>query len=513
MALAAQSIPVIAPVRFSAQSSGDESLYRRLVEGVSDYAIYMLDPDGVVSSWNAGAQRFKGYVADEIIGHHFSRFYTPEDLADGRPARGLNTAATEGRFEDRGWRVRKDGTRFRAHVVIDAIREPDGGLIGFAKITRDVSDSWVQEQELRRSEQRFRLLVSGVTDYAIYMLDLTGVINSWNAGAERFKGYKTPEVLGRHFSMFYKQEDRDAGLPLRALATARETGRFEANGWRVRKDGTEFWANVIIDLIRDDEGVPIGFAKVTRDLSERRAADLRLRELTTSNEELEQFIHIASHDLREPLRKVIAFSDLIREDEGDRLSAEARDYLGSITSATRRMQALLGSLLTLTRVTSQGRSFDPCDLASVLDEVRADLQMALTERGALVEVGPMPKIEADAAQMRQLFQNLIENAIKYRRPEVRPEVRIRELSDADPEFISLEVRDNGIGFEPQYEERIFGVFQRLHTRDQYGGAGIGLSICRKICTRHRGSIRAAGIPGQGACFTVRLPRQHRVDES
>lgn len=362
-------------------------------------------------------------------------------------------------------------------------------------------------------ESLFRRLVEGVSDYAIYMLDPDGVVSSWNAGAERFKGYKAPEVLGQHFSMFYKPEDRESGLPARALATARETGRFEANGWRVRKDGTAFWANVVIDLIRDESGVPIGFAKITRDLSERRAADLRLRELTSSNEELEQFIHIASHDLREPLRKVIAFSDLILEDEGERLSAEAREYLGSITSATRRMQALLGSLLTLTRVTSQGRSFDPCDLSSVLDEVRSDLQLMLAERKALVDVGPLPKIEADAAQMRQLFQNLIENAIKYRRPEVRPEVQIRELPDEDPEFVRVEVRDNGIGFEPRYEERIFGVFQRLHTRDQYGGAGIGLSICRKICTRHRGSIRAAGVPDQGACFTLRLPRRHRVDES
>lgn len=491
----------------------DERLFRRLVEGISDYAIYMLDPQGLVSSWNLGAQRFKGYLPQEIVGEHFSRFYTPEDRDDGRPMRGLGIAREEGRFEDRGWRMRKDGTRFRAHVVIDAIRDPDGTLIGFAKITRDVTESWIQEQELKRSEQRFRLLVSGVTDYAIYLLDLGGVINSWNAGAERFKGYKSPEVLGRHFSMFYKPEDRASGLPVRALATARDTGRFEDNGWRVRKDGTAFWANVIIDLIRDDSGVPIGFAKITRDLSERRAADLRLRELTSSNEELEQFIHIASHDLREPLRKVLAFSDLILEDEGERLSADARSHLGSITAATRRMQALLGSLLTLSRVTAQGRSFDPCDLADVLGDVRSDLQMALAERGARVEVDGLPKIEADAAQMRQLFQNLIENAIKYRRPEVAPEVRIREVPDADPEFVRVEVQDNGIGFEARYEERIFGVFQRLHTRDQYGGAGIGLSICRKICTRHRGSIRAVGVPGQGACFTLRLPRRHRVDES
>jgi light-regulated signal transduction histidine kinase (bacteriophytochrome) len=269
---------------------------------------------------------------------------------------------------------------------------------------------------------------------------------------------------------------------------------------------------VIIDLIRNDDGVPIGFAKITRDVSERRAADLRLRDLTKANQDLEQFVHIASHDLREPLRKVLAFSDLLVEEEGAKLSSQALDYLRSITSSTQRMQSLLASLLDLTRVTSQGQPFDPCPLNQVLSEVCSDLEIAIDESAAQVQVGELPQIEADAAQMRQLFQNLIENAVKYAQDGVAARIDIRAQPDPDSGFITITVADNGIGFEPEYQERIFGVFQRLHTRDRYGGAGIGLAICRKICTRHGGEISARAKPLQGAVFTVRLPRRHATHD-
>ena len=487
-----------------------DDLHRQLVEGVSDYAIYMLNPSGHVISWNKGAQRVKGYTPTEIIGRHFSVFYTAEDRTDGRPQRALSTAATEGRFEDRAWRVRKDGSQFRAHVIIDRILGEDGGLVGYAKITRDISDSYAQELALRESEQRFRLLVTRVTDYAIYMLDLNGMVNSWNAGAERFKGYRQDEIIGRHFSLFYTQEDRANGKPARALGLALREGRYEESGWRLRKDGRQFWAHVVIDLIHDDQGHPIGFAKITRDVSERRAADLRLRDLSRANEELEQFIHIASHDLREPLRKVLSFSDLLFEEEGSKLAAQSLGYLRSITSATQRMQDLLASLLDLTRVTSQGRPFDPCPLNGVLNDVCSDLEILIEERGAVVNVDVLPSIEADTAQMRQLFQNLIDNALKYSRDGLPPHIVIREVPDPDPCLIAISVSDNGIGFDEQYCERIFGVFQRLHARDRYGGSGIGLAICRKICLRHGGRISACAIPMQGAVFTVRLARRHIV---
>lgn len=489
-------------------SPQSDSFYQRLVESVSDYAIYMLSVDGLVCSWNLGAQRFKGYSAEEVIGEHFSRFYPPEDRAQGMPERALAIARAEGRFEDRAWRVRKGGERFRAHVVIDAIYDDDGELAGFAKITRDISDAHAAEQRLIESERRFRLLVSGVTDYAIYMLDLDGRISSWNSGAERFKQYREPEVLGRHFSMFYTPTDVEQGKPERALRIAQQQGRFEDQGWRVRKDGSRFWAHVILDPLRDEEGQPIGYAKITRDVSERRESEMRIRDLMNTNRELEEFVQVASHDLREPLRKVLAFSDLLAVEAGDSLQDQQRRYLQSITSATRRMQGLLDSLLNLSRVTARGGQFMSCDLNTAVEDVCSDLEVAIADSGARVDVGPLPELEADPAQLRQLLQNLIENSIKYAHPDRPPEIRIRALDRADPELLHIEVSDNGIGFDDSYRDQIFGIFQRLHTRDQYPGAGVGLSICRKICERHGGRIQAMSREGEGARFEFSLRRRH-----
>ncbi|MDB5560038.1 MAG: hybrid sensor histidine kinase/response regulator, partial [Enterovirga sp.] len=263
---------------FSLSSLSSDERYRLLVEAVTDYAIYMLDPSGIVTSWNRGAQRFKGYTEGEILGQHFSRFYTDEDRASELPWRALRIAAEEGRFEQEGWRVRKDGSLMWAHVVIDPIRNDAGQLLGYAKITRDVSEKKATQDALRRSEERFRLLVQGVHDYAIYMLDPEGRIANWNTGAQRFKGYTESEIIGEHFSRFYTDEDRATGLPKRALEIALREGRFEQEGWRVRKDGTRFWANVVIDPIKGDHGELIGYDKVTRDVTERRDAQQALEE-------------------------------------------------------------------------------------------------------------------------------------------------------------------------------------------------------------------------------------------
>nr|WP_315249727.1 EAL domain-containing protein [uncultured Duganella sp.] len=260
-------------------TENSDLMYRLLVQSVVDYAIYMLTPEGIVSNWNAGAARAKGYTADEIVGQHFSKFYTAEDIAANLPARNLNTALRTGRFEHEGWRVRKDGSTFWAHVVIDAVRDDDGNIVGFAKITRDNSERRAAMLAQREQERRFRYLVQGVTDYAIYMLDPDGHIVNWNAGAERAKGYAAHEIVGRHFSVFYSEADRAAGLPQQALATARRDKRFEAEGWRFRKDGTKFWTSVVIDAIHDDDGRLIGFAKITRDISDRRQQELNLNTL------------------------------------------------------------------------------------------------------------------------------------------------------------------------------------------------------------------------------------------
>jgi PAS domain S-box-containing protein len=214
---------------------------------------------GYVVSWNGGAERFKGYKAKEIIGRHFSVFMTPEDKARGIPAMALRTAAEQGEFEAEGWRVRKDGSRFWAHAVVDPIRGENGELLGFAKITRDITEKKKAQEALRESEERFRLLVQGATDYAIFMLTPEGIVSNWNPGAQRLKGYTENEIVGSHFSRFYTPEDIERGLPARALNTAAETGRFENEGWRMRKDGSRFMAHVVIDAIRNEMGELVGF--------------------------------------------------------------------------------------------------------------------------------------------------------------------------------------------------------------------------------------------------------------
>ena len=266
-----------------AGAENPDLLYRLLVQGVTDYAIYLLDPEGIVTNWNAGAERAKGYTAEEIVGQHFSRFYSAEDREQGLPARVLEEARSEGRFEGEGWRMRKDGSRFWAHVVIDRIADDHGGLVGYAKITRDLTERHLLEQRSSAHERQFELLVQGVTDYAIYMLNPEGIVTNWNAGAERAKGYKAEEIVGRHFSRFYSAEDREQGLPARVLEQARSEGKFEGEGWRIRKDGSRFWAHVVIDRIADKAGHLVGYAKVTRDLTDRKA-------------HADRIAHLAHHD-------------------------------------------------------------------------------------------------------------------------------------------------------------------------------------------------------------------------
>jgi PAS domain S-box-containing protein len=253
-----------------ARIANDPLRFQILIDAVVDHAIFMLDADGTIMSWNPGAERINGYTSGEVLGTPIERLFTPEDLRRGVPAKGLEVARREGRYETEGWRVRKDGSHYWAMAVVEAIRDDAGRVIGFAKITRDITERRAAQQALAESERRFRLLVNAVVDYAIYMLDPRGNVAAWNAGAERIKGYTAQEIIGRHFSRFYTEEDRREGLPQRALEIARRDGKFEAEGWRLRKDGTRFWAEVVIDTVRDETGALVGFAKITRDLTEPR---------------------------------------------------------------------------------------------------------------------------------------------------------------------------------------------------------------------------------------------------
>jgi PAS domain S-box-containing protein len=304
-------------------SYGEKERYRLLVDAITDYAIYMLDRDGNIVSWNTGASRFKGYAAEEIIGKNFATFYTEEDRRLDLPRIALGNAAAHGRYEAEGWRVRKDGSRFWVNAVIDAIKSPDGDVIGFAKITRDLTERRKAEEALRRSQELFRLLVESVTDYAIFMIDADGFVATWNAGAQRIKGYAAEEIIGKHFSVFYPEEDRNALEPQRALNTALRDGRFEKEGFRLRKDGTRFWANVVIDPVRNEQGELIGFTKITRDITERREVQRTLettRETLFQSQKLEaigQLTGGVAHDFNNLLMVVLSSLGLIEKRVGE----------------------------------------------------------------------------------------------------------------------------------------------------------------------------------------------------
>jgi len=356
-----------------------EARYRLLVEAVTDYGIYMLDPDGFVVSWNPGAERLKGYTEAEILGRHFSLFYPEDDVKAGMPARTLATAAREGRFEAEGWRVRKNGERIWAHVIVDPILSRTGELLGYAKVTRDLSERRAAEEALRRSEDQFRLLVQSVTDYAIYMLDVDGIVTNWNAGAERIKGYAPEEVIGTHFSRFYRDEDRAAGQPSKALARAAVEGRFESEGWRVRKDGTQFRANVVVDPVFDGVGKLIGFAKITRDVTEKRNAENALeqaREALFQSQKLDavgQLTGGVAHDFNNLLMVILSSLALLRRQLPD--SDKAKRLLDNAVQGANRGVALTQRMLAFAR--RQELKPETVDVAELIHGMRDMLERTL----------------------------------------------------------------------------------------------------------------------------------------
>jgi PAS domain S-box-containing protein len=352
----------------------------------------------------------------------------------------------------------------------------------------------------------FRLLVESVRDYAIFLLDPEGRVASWNEGARRIKGYEAAEIIGHHFSTFYVPEDVAAGKPQRLLEIAAVEGRVEDEGWRVSKDGSRLWADVVITALRDHDGRLRGFAKVTRDLTERRQAeealDQRARELARSNGDLEQFAYVASHDLQEPLRAVVSYLQLLQRRYQGQLDAKADTYIGHAVDGAHRMQALIQALLTYSRVGRKGGQPTPTDAGAAVERALASLREAIEASGARVTYAGLATVTADPFQLAQLFQNLIGNAIKFHGD--RPP-RVEVSAERDDDAWHFVVRDNGIGIAPEYYERIFVIFQRLHARDEYPGTGIGLAICKRIVERHGGRIWVESAPGQGSAFHFTLP--------
>ncbi|MEO8685735.1 MAG: PAS domain S-box protein, partial [Devosia sp.] len=495
----------------SASTNADQ--YRLLVEAITDYGIYMLTPDGRVASWNAGARRFKGYSEQEILGQHFSVFYTPEDLADGLPARALAEATNSGRFENQGWRLRKDGSRFWVHAIIDPVRNADGELIGFAKITRDLTERREAELELARSQDMFRRLVMGVTDYALYMISPEGIVTNWNVGAERIKGYRPEEIIGHHFSQFYTPEDAAAGAPEQALEIARTTGKFEKEGWRVRKDGTRFFAHVVIDAIRDPDGTLIGFAKITRDITDRVETQ---RKLETAREQLLQVQKMeaigqltggVAHDFNNLLMAVLSSLELLQKRLPD--DPQMRRLVDNARQGAERGAALTRSMLAFAR--RQQMEIGPVDLSNLVRSTRDMLAGSLGPSIEIeIDIPPgLPAALSDPNQLASAILNLVVNA----RDAMPSGGVIRIEADADPaggpfgadagSYIRLRVVDSGEGMDAQTIAKAAEPF--FTTKGVGKGTGLGLSMVHGIAEQSGGRLVLRSVKGSGTTAEIWLP--------
>ncbi len=481
-----------------------------LVDAVQDYAIFLLSPEGEIRSWNLGASRIFGYEAGEAIGKHFSMFYGPEDLEAHKPWRELEVARSEGRVEDEGWRVRKDGARFWVSTIITALRDAKGELRGFSKVTRDLTARRAAEERLRQSEELFRLLVANVKDYAIFMLDPGGHIISWNAGAQRIKQYKPEEILGKHFSIFYPQVDIINKKPERELEIALRDGSVEDEGWRVRKDGTRFWANVIITAVYDAEHKLRGFAKVTRDVTARKEAEETQRALMAAreaNRAKDSFLMTLSHELRTPMTAILGWSRMLPTmDPNDPVFKEAISAIGR----SAKVQAqLIEDVLDVSRMVS-GKlrlKVENIDIKTVLlaamDSVRPSAEAKQIEL-----VADLPKdigmMYADSTRLQQIVWNLLSNAVKFTNKRGRVVLSARRGAGE----IEIGVKDTGEGIDPSVLPHVFEAFWQAETPSTrvHGGLGLGLNIVRYLTEAHGGTVTAESEGrGKGARFCVVLP--------
>lgn len=488
----------------------DPERFKLLVEAVQDYGIFMLDPDGNVVSWNTGAERIKGYRAEEVLGQHFSVFYPEDARAVHWPDQELSWALERGKYEEEGWRVRKDGSRFWASVVITPLIDNAGKHTGFGKFTRDLTERRALEEALRKSadtvrqsEERFRRLVDAVHDYAIYMLDPQGRIESWNRGAELIKGYSAEEVIGEHYGMFFRKVDQEAGLPAWQLQRARLHGRIEEQGWRVRKDGSTFWANILITPIFADGGALAGYAKVTRDISER----ARLHELEHSLKRMNVFLAMLGHELRNPLSPMKNVVDIMKLDRSlSPTLSLSRDILDrQLTHLTR----LLDDLLDAGRLTSGKIHIRPrfIDFKPAVSHALETLKPKLDAKSQVLDI-ELPsgdiRVNADEVRLVQVLQNLLSNASKF----TPQEGRIKLSANVVDGRLLVTISDNGRGMDAGAIDTVFELFtQGADTKETFHqGLGIGLALARAIVEMHGGTISAssAGL-GKGSTFSFELP--------
>ncbi|KIF59829.1 histidine kinase [Pseudomonas fluorescens] len=493
----------------------EDSRFRLLIDAVVDYAIYMIDPDGTITSWNSGAKRFKGYEEAEIIGEHFSRFYTPEDRANGMPQRALDTAIREGRFEGEGWRVRKDGTHFWSHVVIDPIIDPNGTLLGFAKITRDLTDRKMAEETLKQSEQQFRLLVQGVTDYAIYMLSPEGCVSNWNQGAQRIKGYLPEEIIGQHFSIFYTPEDRALGEPQRSLEIATREGRFENRSWRMRKDGTRFLAHVVVDAIRGDTGALLGFAKITRDVTEAHEAQQALektREALFQAQKMQAIGQLSggiAHDFNNLLTVILGNLEIVQKRIGD--APKIARLLENATQGALRGVSLTQRMLAFAR--RQELKTESVDITQLVQGITGLLRSSLGP-GIRIETrfpDDLQPVLADSNQLELAILNLATNA-RDAMPDggtviiqAQAEVVLEQTHStlAAGRYVCLSLIDSGEGMDAATLECARDPF--FTTKGLGKGTGLGLSMVHGFIEQLGGRFILKSEKGHGTAAELWIP--------
>jgi PAS domain S-box-containing protein len=510
----------------------NDFLLRLLVETNQDYAIFLLDPAGIILTCNVGATRIKGYLPEELVGRHFSLFYPIEQVQRRWPEQELEFARQQGRFEDEGWRVRKDGSQFWANVVITPISH-DGELRAYSKVTRDLTERRQHEEMLRHSEERFRLLVEGVTDCGIFMLDPNGYVMTWNVGAERIKGFSAREIIGQHFSRFYPQDAVQGGWPEHELQVAAERGRFVDEGWRVRKDGSQFWANVVITALRDEEGRLRGFAKLTRDLTERKRKEslesdgLQREELLEAERNAriqaqhtarvkDEFLATLSHELRTPLNAILGWAQILRRKQA--LSAEdLQRGTEAIERNARAQVQLIEDLLDLSRIMSGRIRLDVqrLVLSDVVESAIQSMEPAAQLKGVRLQrvLDPVPGlISGDPARLQQVVWNLLSNAIKFTPKGGRVQVTLERVNS----HLELSVSDTGIGIAPEYLPYVFDRFSQQDSSStrSHSGLGLGLAIAKQLVELHGGALRAKSAgEGRGATFIIDLPLKVMQEEA
>jgi PAS domain S-box-containing protein len=477
-----------------------EEQFRMLLDGIQDYAIFLMDAGGRILSWNDGAERIKGYTSDQIIGHNFSCFFPPEDIERGRPEEVLRLTAAGGRHQEQCMRVRKDGSRFLASVTFTALRDSAGNLRGFSEFSHDLSES-------QASDARYRGLLEAAPD-AMVVVNGGGEIVLLNVQAEKQFGYSRDELLGQQVKNIIPQGFAERliadGTRSAAEALAQQIGMgIELVGRR--KDGGEFPLEIMLSPLESAEGILVTAA--IRDISARKESEEHLvktvGELRRSNDELQQFAYVSSHDLQEPLRMVASYTQLLAKRYKGRLDSDADEFIAFAVDGCNRMQGLIQDLLAYSRAGTNGKTLCEVSGEEALQGALTNLRITIEQSGAVVSHDSLPAIETDETQLTQVFQNLVGNAIKYRAAEA-PRVHVSAKKNGDHEWI-FSVRDNGLGIAPQYFERIFILFQRLHGRNEFEGTGIGLAICKKVLERLGGRIWVESQPGTGSTFYFALP--------